>query len=219
MSIPAQSILMGILCQVEVGTVRRGHEVRQHILFKAKDVFLEAGFERASMDVIAARAETTKRTLYAHFENKEQLFLAVTDLVRDLLRAKLKTPAEFADDPTEALVLFFTRFQKILAWGPAVRMCRLGITEAERFPEGSTRIYEAVFGTAQEHTERFLHERLGLSLQQSLQISNDLLSRVLYPNLARVMFGVERVSDEWLEDDYTDAAVIRNYIAQMVPPQ
>ena len=203
--------------------MRRGLEVRQHILFKAKDVFLEVGFERASMDVIAARAETTKRTLYAHFENKERLFLAVTDLVRDLLRAKLKTPSEYADDPTEALVLFYTRFQKILAWGPAVRMCRLGIAEAERFPEGSARIYEAIFGTVHEHTQHFLHEHFGLSSQQSVQLSSDLLSRVLYPQLARVMFGVERVSDEWPRDDATnqafDTALIRLHLAQMVPPK
>ena len=30
---------------------RRGSELREHILWCAKDVFLEQGFERASMDV------------------------------------------------------------------------------------------------------------------------------------------------------------------------
>jgi hypothetical protein len=32
----------------------------------AKDVFLETGYERASMDAVAARAGTSKRSLYAH---------------------------------------------------------------------------------------------------------------------------------------------------------
>jgi len=59
---------------------RRGDKLREHILWIAKDVFLEMGFERASMDVVAARAETSKRSLYAHFESKEKLFLAVIDL-------------------------------------------------------------------------------------------------------------------------------------------
>src|ERR1700704_2001960 len=36
----------------------------------------QRNFERASMDVVAARAETSKRSLYAHFESKEKLFLA-----------------------------------------------------------------------------------------------------------------------------------------------
>ena len=59
---------------------RAGAELRRHILFVAKDVFLEAGYERASMDTVAARAGTSKRSLYAHFESKDKLFLAVAGL-------------------------------------------------------------------------------------------------------------------------------------------
>jgi AcrR family transcriptional regulator len=63
---------------------RRGDKLREHILWTAKDVFLELGFERASMDVVAARAATSKRSLYAHFESKDKLFLAVVDIAREL---------------------------------------------------------------------------------------------------------------------------------------
>ena len=69
---------------------RRGDKLREHILWTAKDVFLEMGFERASMDVVAGRAETSKRTLYAHFESKEKLFLAVIELVRGLFLGRLE---------------------------------------------------------------------------------------------------------------------------------
>jgi AcrR family transcriptional regulator len=173
------------------------------------------------MDVIAARAETTKRTLYAHFENKERLFLAVFELVRDLLLSKLKMPAEYADDPTEALVLFCGRFQEMLLWGRAIRMCRLSIAEAERFPEGSTRFYEAIFGTAQERVEQFLHERFDLSRQQSVEIAEEMFSRVLHPSFTRALFGAEPVSEEWLDDDAIspafDLAPIRSAIARLVP--
>ena len=37
---------------------RRGDQLREHLLWTAKDVFLELGFERASMDVVAARADS-----------------------------------------------------------------------------------------------------------------------------------------------------------------
>jgi hypothetical protein len=33
---------------------------------------LAIAFKRASMGVVAGRAETSKRSLYAHFENKEK---------------------------------------------------------------------------------------------------------------------------------------------------
>jgi AcrR family transcriptional regulator len=35
---------------------KRGDALRDNILWAARDVFLEAGYERASMDVIASRA-------------------------------------------------------------------------------------------------------------------------------------------------------------------
>ncbi|HWN56582.1 MAG TPA: helix-turn-helix domain-containing protein, partial [Methylomirabilota bacterium] len=47
---------------------------RVAILEAAKNVFSEQGYELATMDDIAERAATTKRTVYAHFENKETLF-------------------------------------------------------------------------------------------------------------------------------------------------
>ena len=78
---------------------RRGDKLREHILWVAKDVFLEMGFERASMDVVAARAETSKRSLYAHFENKEKLFLAVIELVRGGAIGKVHNVQIWTDRP------------------------------------------------------------------------------------------------------------------------
>jgi AcrR family transcriptional regulator len=202
--------------------VRRGVELRQHILFTAKDVFLEMGFEAASMDVIAERAETTKRTLYAHFASKERLFLAVVDLLRDLLDAKLQVPADYADDPTEALVLFCSRLQHILRWGPAIRTCRLGIAEAERFPAGAARFYAALFGTARQRVAQFLQERFALPHAQSTRTAEDLLGRVLYPGFTRALFGVDPVSEDWVEEAASsppaELALIRSAIAELVQP-
>jgi len=81
---------------------RRGDQLREHILSIAKDVFLEMGFERASMDVVAARAETSKRSLYAHFANKEKLFLAVVDLVRGLFLSRLRMPGDYSKQPAKS---------------------------------------------------------------------------------------------------------------------
>ena len=88
---------------------RRGDKLREHILWIAKEVFLEMGFERASMDEVATRAETSKRSLYAHFESKEKLFLAVIGLVRGLFLGRLKMPGDYSDKPAEALAMFCGR--------------------------------------------------------------------------------------------------------------
>ncbi len=52
-------------------------EKRQAILAAAKDVFLAAGFEAASMAEIAKVAGGSKQTLYSYFPSKDELFVAV----------------------------------------------------------------------------------------------------------------------------------------------
>ena len=51
------------------------------------------------MDVVASRAETSKRSLYAHFESKEKLFLAVIELVRGLFLSRLRMPGDYSEKP------------------------------------------------------------------------------------------------------------------------
>jgi len=55
---------------------RRGVEKRQAILDAAAEVFGTQGYERASIDAIAAAANVSKPTIYSHFGTKEQLFRA-----------------------------------------------------------------------------------------------------------------------------------------------
>lgn len=50
---------------------------RNAIIEAAVHAFIEMGFDRASMDYIAEKAEASKRTVYNHFESKEVLFKAV----------------------------------------------------------------------------------------------------------------------------------------------
>jgi len=200
---------------------KRGDELRHQMLHAAKDVFLEVGFERASMDVIAARAETTKRTLYAHFDNKESLFLAVVDMVRGLLLERLKLPGEYAPDPREALVRFCGKFLETLVWQRSLRMVRLSIAETERFPDGAAKLHEALFDTAQDRLEAFLHQRLKLSLKASAHTASALIARVLYPRFVRALFGLDVMTDAQLHDDRIsekiDLAPVREAVKALVP--
>jgi TetR/AcrR family transcriptional regulator of autoinduction and epiphytic fitness len=47
---------------------------RTEILNAAARVFIEVGYDRASMDAIADEAGASKRTVYNHFPSKEELF-------------------------------------------------------------------------------------------------------------------------------------------------
>jgi AcrR family transcriptional regulator len=52
-------------------------EKRHAILRAARHVFGQVGYLGASIEAIAAEAEVSTRTIYNHFENKEQLFSTV----------------------------------------------------------------------------------------------------------------------------------------------
>ncbi|MDX3660333.1 TetR/AcrR family transcriptional regulator [Streptomyces sp. ID05-26A] len=52
-------------------------EKRRAIMHAARKVFGRDGYSRAGVDAIAAEAGVSKRTIYNHFTDKEQLFLDV----------------------------------------------------------------------------------------------------------------------------------------------
>ncbi len=197
---------------------RRGNDLREHILYAAKNVFLEMGFERASMDVIAARARTSKRTLYAHFESKEKLYLAIIELVREMSLSKLKTPGDYSDDPAEALVMFCGRFLESLLFVWTIRMCRMSIAEAERFPEGAARYFDVIFSAPHERLSDYLHKTFGLSGEASAKAAQELLGRIMYPRFARALFGMDAMSEQ-LEDvtgaDF-DLAPVRKAVLELI---
>ena len=60
----------------ERNTKRDTTQKRETIISAAIQIFIEEGFDNASMDRIAERANASKRTVYNHFPSKEELFHA-----------------------------------------------------------------------------------------------------------------------------------------------
>src|ERR1700730_5251623 len=58
-------------------TVDEDSSKRRQIIEGARQVFMQQGFDAASMGEIARVAGVSKGTLYVYFENKEQLFEAI----------------------------------------------------------------------------------------------------------------------------------------------
>ncbi|MFI2083398.1 TetR/AcrR family transcriptional regulator [Streptomyces rubiginosohelvolus] len=98
-------------------TLREGSaQKRAAILTAARELFLADGFDRSSVDAVAARAEVSKRTVYDYFGDKRTLLRAVVDSVGDALVTTVRrTLDETLTDRTEvaeledALVAFSMR--------------------------------------------------------------------------------------------------------------
>ncbi len=170
---------------------RRGDQLREHILWVAKDVFLELGFERTSMDIIASRAETSKRSLYAYFASKEKLFLAVIELVRGLFLLRLRQPGEYSEKPAEALTLFCGRYLETLLYQASIQMIRVSVAETERFPEQAAQYYDQLFTEVHTRLSAYLRATFKLSAQGGAEVAHKLLGQILYPRLPRALFGID----------------------------
>lgn len=199
---------------------RRGDELREHILRTAKDVFLEFGFERASMDEVASRAETSKRSLYAHFESKEKLFLDVIEFVRGLVLLRLKSPQDYPGTTEDALVAFFARYLEIFSYKGSVQFCRVCMAEAERFPDGSSSHFDVIFSDVEERVGAYLRNELGLKPRASTDAARHLIGRILYPTFPRLLFGKDKplphisgVEEDPTIDTKPVRAVVRDVLA------
>jgi AcrR family transcriptional regulator len=198
---------------------RRGEKLREHILWIAKDVFLEMGFERASMDVVASRAETSKRSLYAHFESKEKLFLAVIELVRGLFINRLKMPGDYSEKPAEALVMFCARYLEILLYEKSIQMCRVSTAESSRFPEGAAQYFDVLFTQVHALLNSYLKTTFGLSGRASAEATHRLLGQVLYPQFPRALFGIDELATGFERENRApdfDLKPIRKAVAELI---
>lgn len=76
------------------------------LIFQAAiDVFSEKGFDKATMDDIAARANVAKGTIYYHFKSKEELFLFLVEEGVELLREGVESKLVESLTPREKLEL------------------------------------------------------------------------------------------------------------------
>jgi len=85
----------------------------QTILTSAYRLFHRHGFNRVSMDEIAAAARVTKRTLYYHFRSKDDLIAAALERQHDLALATFRTWTDRIGGKPEVIVAgLFHELQK-----------------------------------------------------------------------------------------------------------
>jgi TetR/AcrR family transcriptional regulator, mexJK operon transcriptional repressor len=124
---------------------RRSARKRTAILEAATTVFLRNGYLGTSMDEIAALAGVSKQTVYKHFADKERLFIEiVTTTVNEISDVVYEEVINVADSgDIEADLGDLARRQLSRVMQPRLlRLRRLVISEASRFPELGRTFYE-----------------------------------------------------------------------------
>ncbi len=124
-------------------TAPRMAEKRKKILRGAREVFRELGFERASVDLIAARAGVSKATVYNHFADKKALFVASVVEATEELRANLEACLErLGDDLEQALQVMGEKIAALWLTPSVAALYRQAIAEAAHLPEIGRMVFE-----------------------------------------------------------------------------
>lgn len=120
----------------------RSERRRRAIMRAAAEVFLQHGYLGATTDEVAARASVSKQTLYKHFSDKQHMFsdiildttLQVVDGLSSAVAGTLQG-AQHTQDVRRALRDLADGFLDVLLQPEVIRLRRLVIAEAGRFPE------------------------------------------------------------------------------------
>jgi len=133
--------------QRERSSDRRHRQIRE----AAIGIFLARGYEGTTMEEIAVRAGVSKQTVYKHFTDKQHLFadivLSTTDDM-DALVALIADRLTDTSDLAKDLEHLAKTFLVALMQPRVLRLRRLVISSADRFPEIATAWYERGFERA-----------------------------------------------------------------------
>jgi TetR/AcrR family transcriptional regulator, mexJK operon transcriptional repressor len=182
-------------------------------------LFLRDGYERTSVDAIAAEAGVSKRTIYNRYGDKENLFLSV---LRDTYDSMMATFRGIVDkhlgdvtDVQQDLTSFALEVARRMTTTPdRIALVRLIMSEAPFFPaliraeQGPTTMHGSVTACLAR-----LAEEGRLAITDPAEAAEHLLALTINWINARTMFGVVPVSDAEVERIITGgvAAFVRAY--------
>jgi TetR/AcrR family transcriptional repressor of mexJK operon len=113
------------------------------ILAAAGKLFAARGFAGVSMDDIATTAPVSKPTLYAHFKDKAELFLAVFEKRCDDFLGQIREAVDFDEPPATALPRLANVYLGRIFSDDALRMMRVIIAAGAEFPDIGARFYKS----------------------------------------------------------------------------
>jgi TetR/AcrR family transcriptional repressor of mexJK operon len=179
---------------------------RQHLVEVASEMFMKFGFDRTSIDAVAETAGVSKRTVYAQYRDKDDLFNAV---LRSLIERWLIPINQFelSTSELEPMLIEVGRSLLAAALAPkAVSLHRIIISESERRPqfgrlanaEGREPAIRAIATALERHSDRLRVMNLERAAEHFLGI-------VVDNNLWRAAMGLDLITNN--ADDIVRTAV------------
>lgn len=194
---------------------RRGRKYDQ-VLDGARKVFLEAGFEGASVDDIARAAGVSKATLYSYFPDKRLMFTEMAERECSRQAAAALHLIDMTAPPALVLRLAARQLIRILLSDFSQRIFRVCVAEADRFPELGRAFYDSGPALGRARIMDYLDQAQtrGEMEIDDLELAADQFAELCKADLwTRAVFGIQsRFSDA--EIDRVVEGAVATFIAR-----
>ena len=135
---------------------------RQAIIDAATELFMSHGFKEVSMDAIATKADVSKRTVYSHFENKDQLFEGIMSEA-----CACQSFANFFEDDKgaslpirEFLTAYGLDFLEAINRTETIALYRAIVCQAANFPDIGRKFFEYGPALTAARLAEYLNDRV-----------------------------------------------------------
>jgi AcrR family transcriptional regulator len=188
---------------------------RAVIVDAALKAFLDADYAEASVNQIAAAAGVSIKTLYRHFDSKDDLFSAVMQAAcgkmpgADIAEDDEPPPAWYDAPPADALPKAGEEYLRHVLSRDQLALYRVVTRDAHRFPELGRRYLEAMTGTRDARFAGYLNlwaKREGWSMRDkhaAAQVYAGLLKARIFDE---VLLGLRQLSEAEIVDNAGEAA-------------
>ena len=166
---------------------------RDEILRVAGDLFMAHGYRRVSIDQIVEAVPISKPTLYAHFKDKSELFLATMQRRCQRLMAQMQSAIEAGRTVDETLYGIGYEFLGMVMSKQSIQLSRVLMGEIEDFPAAAKLFFNS--GPQQMHlllANYLVEQHRGKKLRvKDAELSADMFLSMIkgYAHLKR-MLGV-----------------------------
>ena len=175
------------------------------VVSTAKKLFSVNGFERTTIDAIAKDSGVTKRTIYSHFNSKEELFGAtVLDRVRE--EFSIDSANLNGAEPSVGLTIIANQFLSLIRRGEVLGAHRTMFSVATTHPEVCNTFYKNAPLTIHAEVAQYLAKCKTLKIKDPDVAADQFLSLFLGLDHIKCLLGFEKPTNS------KDQALVKNNV-------
>jgi len=163
------------------------------VVATAKKLFSENGFERTTIDAISEASGVTKKTIYNHFNSKEELFGAT---ILDKVKEQFSIDSEELDenDPSKSLTIIANQFLGLIRRDEVLGAHRTMFACATSHNELCNTFFKNAPLTVHAEVTKYLAKCKSLNIKNHQLAADQFLSLFLGLDHIKCMLGFEKPS-------------------------